>query len=596
MIKKILIGFALLFIPFVANAQSIPSSEPLYPEGTVLQREDSFQKYLIFKNQKWKIGSLYTFMQLGVPRDQIIVASDEILEEIPDGEVLRLSPPKVKSSFDMHEHFRAGGNMELYWQVAFRLGISKTLFVPTGAAPDNAGYKEHMTALLEEQKKHPDRVIAFCSIDEGDPEAPKIFEECLDNGGKGVKILGGHPEMYDVPLDNDVMKEVFSIANERDVPVLVHVSIINLPKAKQEFKNLMDLYPDTRVQFAHYCSSIMAGVNLEQCAEFLDAYPNMIIDLSMGGGIKRYFMYMDKNIGKIKDFLLKYQNRIVYGTDIILANRGPSQNKAWIRSRMMCDFSALQEKWFRCPNSNNGEYVLIPGFNFSEEVLQKIFVKNPKRFLKLNELAYPFDALCDKKDPYNYFTCGGQLSELPCDYFVKPPEFFKNLDPQYPTILCGTTEYEGEETSRGVTRIRESISFTGEIVVYVTDYVIFKNEIFELISSADNFKKTFAPIESTDEALAYIEAFHKGSLIFDLAPLLTLRGGTFKVQKSDIKITSVKEDKEGFTINLYSFEGDWPDCIDEVTERVLFLNKNGEITQKSAKLIWESYERPRCIS
>lgn len=384
-IKKFIFSIIVFLIPFGASAQTSSLSEALYPEGTVLQRVDSFQKYLIFQNQKWKIGSLYTFMQLGIVRNQIVVVGDEILSKIPDGEVLRLSPPQIKGSFDMHEHFRVGGNMELYLEVASRLGVSKTVFVPTGRAPDNAGYKEHMAALLEQQKKYPDRVIAFCTIDEADSEAPKIFKDCLDAGGKGLKILGGHPDLYDVPLDNDVMKELFKIANERDVPVLVHVSIINLPKAKQEFKNLMDLYPDTRVQFAHYCSSIMNGINVDQCAEFLDAYPNMIIDLSMGGGIKRYFQYMDEDIQKIKDFLLKYQDRIVYGTDIILSSRGPSQSRKWIRDRMMCDFSALQEKWFRCPNANTGEYVLISGFNFSKEILQKIFVENPKKFLKLGE-------------------------------------------------------------------------------------------------------------------------------------------------------------------------------------------------------------------
>lgn len=277
--------------------------------------------------------------------------------------------------------------MNLYLQVAKKLGISKTIFLPTGNAPDNAGYKEHMAALLKEQKKHPGRIIAFCTIDEADPEAPKIFEKCLDDGGRGLKILGGHPNFYDVPLDNDVMKQVFQIAQDRDVPVLVHVSIITLPQAKQEFKNLMDLFPSVRVQFAHYCSSIYNGINLDQCSEFLDRYPNLYIDLSMGGGIERYFKYMSEEGGlqKIKDFIVKYQDRVFYGTDIILARSpSPTARKKWLSGRIMCDFDLHRKKEYHCPViDTKGTYGVLPGFEFSQEILQKLYVENPKKFLKL---------------------------------------------------------------------------------------------------------------------------------------------------------------------------------------------------------------------
>jgi hypothetical protein len=106
----------------------------------------------------------------------------------------------------------------------------------------------------------------------------------------------------------------------------------------------------------------------------------------MGGGILRYFKYMTEEGGleKIKEFILKYQDRIFYGTDIILQESGPTNNTKWLRGRMMCDFSLHQEKWYRCPVMNQkGEYVLLPGFEFSEEILKKLYIENPKRFLKL---------------------------------------------------------------------------------------------------------------------------------------------------------------------------------------------------------------------
>jgi hypothetical protein len=44
---------------------------------------------------------------------------------------------------DMHEHYRAGGNIEEFLKAAGALGISKIVFVPTGLNPDNRGYKTY---------------------------------------------------------------------------------------------------------------------------------------------------------------------------------------------------------------------------------------------------------------------------------------------------------------------------------------------------------------------------------------------------------------------------------------------------------------------
>lgn len=384
--KRILFFFPVILLSGIFFCGTVfAQTQQTFPDGTVLQIKNSQQKFFIFNGKKMKIATPYTFKELGVAKKDVVNVSEAALAAIPDGETLRISPPRIRGMFDMHEHFRAGGNAELYLDVASKLGIAKTVFVPTGSGPDNKGYKEHMAALLALQKKYPDQVIAYCTVDEADPQAPEIFEKCLDNGGKGLKLIGGHPEFYDVPLNNDVVRQLFEIARDRDVPVLVHVSIITLTKAKDEFKSVLSEFPDVRVQFAHYCSSIYNGINLEQCSEFLDAYPNLYIDLTMGGGILRYFKYMTEDMKKIRDFVLKYQDRILSGSDLIIASgSSPTTNRQWLRNRMMCDFSLHQEKWYKCSVMNKGEYALLPGFGFPEEVLRKLYIENPKKFLGLS--------------------------------------------------------------------------------------------------------------------------------------------------------------------------------------------------------------------
>ena len=290
--------------------------------------------------------------------------------------------PRVKGIIDTHEHYTVGGNMQEFLQLSEELGIRKTVFLPTGMAPDNDGYKENMRALLEMQKQYPDQIIAFCTVNAGDQKAPEIFEDCLNNGGKGLKLIDGHPEFYNAPLNSPNMKRLFEIADRRKVPVLMHVSMYRLPKAGNEFKELLDQFPTVRVQVAHYCCAIYEGVHLEICSELLDRYPNVYVDLSMGVGLKRAFQYMRKDLKPIKDFILKYQDRITYGSDIILSSEGLSSSGKWLRDRMSCDLSALQDDQVYCPVILSNTEMPVPGFSLPQEVLQKILVRNPSNMLK----------------------------------------------------------------------------------------------------------------------------------------------------------------------------------------------------------------------
>lgn len=293
-------------------------------------------------------------------------------------------PAGIGGIIDMHEHFTSGGRMDLYLNFARSLGIKKTVFVATGRAPDNYGYKTNTSAILKQQKKYPKKIIAFCGANTKDPGAVKFFEECLNKGGKGIKLISGHPNFYAEPIDNETTRRLFELADSRKVPVLMHVSIYRLPKQREELKKLLDDFRGVRVQIAHYCSTVYGdSVNLGLCAELLDKYPNVYVDVSMGGGMDGYMKQLLSDKKPIRDFILKYQDRLFYGNDIILTSRGTSANKAWLKARMLCDLESLTQKDFRCDipeNSNRG--IQIPGLDLPKETLKKIFWENPRKFLR----------------------------------------------------------------------------------------------------------------------------------------------------------------------------------------------------------------------
>lgn len=105
---------------------------------------------------------------------------------------------------------------------------------------------------------------------------------------------------------------------------------------KEQLDQVYSDFPEINFIHTHYCSTIMQGINLDRCAELLDRHPNLYIDLSMGGGIKRYHKYLKQDPDKIKDFVIKYQDRILFGSDIILS-ASTDKDFDWIYERIKCD-------------------------------------------------------------------------------------------------------------------------------------------------------------------------------------------------------------------------------------------------------------------
>jgi len=368
----------------------INSSEPFYPQPLGDYLKDLFKNHGIILDKD-------DFLE---PTENPYLAYAKILNLIPlsyqnDQKINQREASQISKQFllikdellldglygkiDMHEHYRLGGDIEEFLRVAGSLGISKIIFVPTGLSPDNRGYKTHQKFLIKYIKKlYPEKIIPFCTIDESDSQAAETFEQCLEDGGEGLKLLGGHPSFYDEPLNSENMYKVYQKAVEYKVPVLIHGSIINIPEVKDQLDQVYSDFPEVTFIHAHYCSAIMKGINLDQCAELLDKHPNLYIDLTMGGGIKRYHRYFREDLDKIKDFILTYQDRILFGSDIIL-NRSISKNFDWLYDRMRCDLDLHQDKEYTCPFGEKD--ITHQGFNFSQEILKKLYFENPKKAL-----------------------------------------------------------------------------------------------------------------------------------------------------------------------------------------------------------------------
>ena len=280
---------------------------------------------------------------------------------------------------DMHEHYWVSGNVDLFLRALGCFGISKVVLLPTGAPPDNKFYRINSMFLMMWAKKYPDQVIPFCTIDEADPRAAELVEQYILAGAKGVKLIGGHPDYYDEPLNSENMYKVYQKAAEYDVPVLLHGSLINIPELQDQLDQVYSDFPEVTFQHAHYGQTLMKGIHLDVIAELLDKYPNLYIDLSMGSGITGYHGYLKRDLETIRNFVIEYQDRILFGSDLILSIG--TNDFDWLYERVRCEIDLCQKAEFTC-EFGKSDWV-HQGFDLDEEILRKLYYENPKKVLGL---------------------------------------------------------------------------------------------------------------------------------------------------------------------------------------------------------------------
>lgn len=279
--------------------------------------------------------------------------------------------PKIST----HEHYRAGGSIDRYRKVARMLGVRRVVLLPTGDAPDNGGYREQMASLLEVAKQDPDFIVPFASLNPSDSDAVAVLDDAVRNGARGLKLMSGHPHYYRAALDAPPMLAVFEEARRLGIPVLIHVSPMRIPKQMPEFEHLLAAFPGVTVVAAHYART---PPDFAEAARLLDRYPNLAMDVSMGGGLLRYQGEIPRYARQYRDFVLAYQDRLLWGTDMILDD---GETEASIHARIATDFLLLGKRLYVEPQSRGYKNTIEFGLDLPRPVLEKIFYENPGRIL-----------------------------------------------------------------------------------------------------------------------------------------------------------------------------------------------------------------------
>jgi uncharacterized protein len=117
------------------------------------------------------------------------------------------------------------------------------------------GYSPANDWVIEETANSDGRLVAFCRLDPHDDPLAEA-ERCIEAGAVGIKL---HPRAEQFELADPALTEVFSLANERRLPVLTHAGR-GIPALGRHAVELCGAFPDMRLILAHAGISDLAWI------------------------------------------------------------------------------------------------------------------------------------------------------------------------------------------------------------------------------------------------------------------------------------------------------------------------------------------------
>lgn len=232
----------------------------------------------------------------------------------------------------------------------------------------------------------------------------KQVQEGKELNFKAMKIFFG-PRLWQLSrrkeyykIQDERLHEVYAAIEDEDFPTLIHVADPDIWYEKRytnvekygtkearlkDFEELMTEFPKIRWISAHFGC---LPEDLEKLGKMLDSYPNMFVDT---GSTKWMVRELGKNVEKTRAFITRYQDRILWGSDI--ANRANFSMVYSRKNRIQYWYSRFwsHRLFWETPNeaslafndSDNPAGTKIHGLNLSKEILRKIYFSNAQKLL-----------------------------------------------------------------------------------------------------------------------------------------------------------------------------------------------------------------------
>lgn len=306
---------------------------------------------------------------------------------------------KTEKVIDSHVHYREKMPLE-HFQEIIRLA---------GYTGFNILGGRDQRSVEARKKTMPEQAFQFGMLD----QKPEKFEagdgayltdnidDLMSWGYDGIKMMDGKPVgrrgKFPLDIDHDYYKPYWDKVEALDIPITIHCcdpidywdedspsSYADLAPQEDFFRQtiaVLERNPNLRVNFAHF---LFMGPQLERLGDLFARFPKMRVDMAMAA---EFLYYLSDDPEGARDFYIKWQDRILYGTDISDHNSlAHARSKAEVLRLFLETDETFENIVFtegmgkEAPTGPNGRSELH-GLSLPQEVLEKVLWKNFEVFV-----------------------------------------------------------------------------------------------------------------------------------------------------------------------------------------------------------------------
>jgi predicted TIM-barrel fold metal-dependent hydrolase len=320
-----------------------------------------------------------------LPSKQIAEISEEVKERRARFHII-----------NAHEHVQSEDNIPMLRNAMEDCQVEKMVILGTSdftfyLDPDYGftGYDENNETIVKISQEYPDEFAALVTMDPRDDDKLEKLKKYMEEGAAGVKLYNGHGSFYDLffnsPIDEPDMMEVYEYCEKEGIPILHH---INTGRFLEEMEHICQEYPDLIQIIPHF---MLSSGNLSRLTRLMDTYPNLYTDISFGHPdfLVAGFGRISNNYLAFREFMKKYQDRITYGTDLVVTTY-MAKTRAYINDVHLAYMDLLEKDEFTLPRSiynmmsrDARERVdqdrVYRGLNLDDEALRMIYHDNAQK-------------------------------------------------------------------------------------------------------------------------------------------------------------------------------------------------------------------------
>ena len=183
----------------------------------------------------------------------------------------------------------------------------------------------------------------------------------------------GEPRNCWLPLDQMTTEnDRLYFSNHPEYHMYLHPEMPSYESLMAKRDAMVAAHPELRVVGAHMAS---LEWSVDEAAKFLDAHPNAVVELAARMAQIQYQSVRDH--AKVRDFFIRYQDRILYGTDLTL---NPGEDAEGFR-KVAHDYWLADWTYLATTESQRVDDIDADamGLALPRSVIDKIYYSNAKR-------------------------------------------------------------------------------------------------------------------------------------------------------------------------------------------------------------------------